>query len=378
MLRNAIGAYLNFTRPQFSGVGGSTSTTTVNVPGPTPAEISAQNIALRRMRRQEALELEFPDFNRQQIESSMTFMEDFESERQARLDAGITPQLNAEIEMEQIERARRMGGIEEELANVQLEAIRRGGQATPEQLEAINAATGAAQATGEADIERFRTETLRQINEEVASASGLRPTDTPVVRLSERAGEESTRQQGMLTSRLAETNAMARLNFPLASQKLQSDMAGQQQGLMLASQQFRESLGQRAQDNRFRLFQGTSTNQNQASRADSPAQFSLGLGNQRMQQRSTFTENTAEPTWRDIASIASSVGGMMAMSDRRLKRDIFCIGQLGSGLPVYLYRFNDSEDWHVGVMADEVQEIIPEAVAEHESGYQMVAYHKLH
>ena len=86
----------------------------------------------------------------------------------------------------------------------------------------------------------------------------------------------------------------------------------------------------------------------------------------------------------DLGSLAGGIGGLMrgaalfSGSDRRLKRDIYRIGELPSGIPVYIFRFLGFEDWHVGCMADEVMGVIPEAVAEHESGYQMVAYGLLH
>ena len=71
-------------------------------------------------------------------------------------------------------------------------------------------------------------------------------------------------------------------------------------------------------------------------------------------------------------------GSLFTGSDRRLKRDIIHIGALASGIPVYAFRYIGYEPWHVGCMADEVMGVIPEAVAEHESGYLMVDYSRLH
>jgi hypothetical protein len=78
-----------------------------------------------------------------------------------------------------------------------------------------------------------------------------------------------------------------------------------------------------------------------------------------------------------LLQLGMTGAGLWAMSDRRLKRDVTRIGELPSGLPVYTYRYvwdADAPVWRVGVMADEAQEVIPHAVAEHESGYLMVDY----
>jgi hypothetical protein len=258
----------------------------------------------------------------------------------------------------------------------QLKLILQGGKATPEQIKEINKATGAAQQVGEANISRWQAATLRQINEEVASASGLRPTDTPIVNLSERAGEESARQQGILTSNLAGANANARLNFPLAAAGVTAGIANSQQSLALASSDFAAQLSQRATDNRFRLFNTNPYNLTPSAGFAS----SLQAGRLGSADRSSKTNNDmsfAEKA-EGIGSLVGAGVALFGASDRRLKRDIAHIGELASGIPVYAFRYNDHEAWHIGVMADEVLPIIPEAVSEHESGYLMVRYDLLH
>jgi hypothetical protein len=80
--------------------------------------------------------------------------------------------------------------------------------------------------------------------------------------------------------------------------------------------------------------------------------------------------------FQQLLQMGMQGAGIAAMfSDRRLKRDVSRIGELPSGLPVYSFRYTwDDSAWHVGVMAQEAQEVIPHAVAEHESGYLMVDY----
>jgi hypothetical protein len=49
-------------------------------------------------------------------------------------------------------------------------------------------------------------------------------------------------------------------------------------------------------------------------------------------------------------------------SDNRLKRDIVLVGRLGDGLGLYRYRYLWSDTVYVGVMAQEVALLHPEAV----------------
>ena len=76
--------------------------------------------------------------------------------------------------------------------------------------------------------------------------------------------------------------------------------------------------------------------------------------------------------------IAGTAATAAMMSDRRLKRFIEPIGKMEhSGLTVYRYQYKWSKKWHVGVMADEVRNVIPDAVIRTWTGYDMVDYGKI-
>ena len=69
-----------------------------------------------------------------------------------------------------------------------------------------------------------------------------------------------------------------------------------------------------------------------------------------------------------------------AFSDRRLKTDIAWIDNLPNGLGVYRYRYHwdgADEPERIGVMADEVERIMPEALGPVVNGYATVDYSKL-
>ena len=61
-------------------------------------------------------------------------------------------------------------------------------------------------------------------------------------------------------------------------------------------------------------------------------------------------------------------------SDIRLKHDIALLGHLDNGLGFYRFSYNGSDKDYVGVMAQEVQAVMPEAVIRGQDGYLEVLY----
>jgi len=72
--------------------------------------------------------------------------------------------------------------------------------------------------------------------------------------------------------------------------------------------------------------------------------------------------------------------GTFTGSDATIKENIEKVGSLDNGINVYKFEYKpDYKDtWghgeHIGVMAQEVEQVIPEAVAMHEDGYKLVNY----
>jgi hypothetical protein len=64
-------------------------------------------------------------------------------------------------------------------------------------------------------------------------------------------------------------------------------------------------------------------------------------------------------------------------SDMMLKHDISLLGHLDNGLGFYRFSYNGSEKAYVGVMAQEVQTVMPAAVLRGSDGYLRVFYDKL-
>ena len=71
-------------------------------------------------------------------------------------------------------------------------------------------------------------------------------------------------------------------------------------------------------------------------------------------------------------------GGQTAIkSDIRLKHDIVKLATLGNGIGIYRFRYHWSDQAYVGVMAQEVAAVMPEAVGRGADGYLRVNYDRV-
>ena len=70
-------------------------------------------------------------------------------------------------------------------------------------------------------------------------------------------------------------------------------------------------------------------------------------------------------------------GGGGRRSDIALKHDVILIGRLANGLGYYRFSYLGSNKPYVGVIAQEVQRLVPEAVIRGHDGYLRVYYEQL-
>ena len=105
----------------------------------------------------------------------------------------------------------------------------------------------------------------------------------------------------------------------------------------------------------------------------------LGTYNQ-LQQNAAKINNDADP-FGAILGAGAQLGAawLLKPSDRRLKQDIVFVGvDRRTGLNLYEFSYKDgSGKRYIGVMADEVEKIYPEAVFTMPDGYKAVDYAKL-
>ena len=70
-------------------------------------------------------------------------------------------------------------------------------------------------------------------------------------------------------------------------------------------------------------------------------------------------------------------GGGGRRSDIALKHDVILLGRLDNGLGYYRFSYLGSDKAYVGVIAQEVQAVMPQAVTRGSDGYLRVYYQKL-
>lgn len=97
-----------------------------------------------------------------------------------------------------------------------------------------------------------------------------------------------------------------------------------------------------------------------------------GLVNNQYQQQM----NNWQAGMGGLFGLGGALLGSPLMSDRRLKTDIKPVGKLDNGLTVYSYRYVWGGPQHIGLMADEVKSVHPDAVIKQEGGYDAVDYLK--
>jgi hypothetical protein len=87
---------------------------------------------------------------------------------------------------------------------------------------------------------------------------------------------------------------------------------------------------------------------------------------------------TSNPEYRlEVIGSAFSTGNVLASSDARLKKDLVVIGDALAKVEKingYTYTRIDDEQRYAGVVAQELEQVLPEAVATDKNGFKSVAY----
>jgi len=137
-------------------------------------------------------------------------------------------------------------------------------------------------------------------------------------------------------------------------------------GLTAQDQQYRQFQQQQIQDQMARYY-GV-----QQAPWQGLEQFMHTIGSPQQGSSTQTTPYFSNPV-AGIGSLLSGVGGLAtAFSDRRLKEDDHVVGKIGD-LPIHTFKYKGDNQQRIGFMADEVD---PQAVVEHPSGYKMVNYER--
>ncbi len=317
--------------------------TTTNVPPPTATELALQD-----------KQLELATFQLTQLQT------------QADLQAQFAEQLGPALEQQQLDAdaARDQLAItqpiQNELLQLALDDARQGTAATPEQISLIEEAGDAAVERGSTDIERFRTDSLTALREELAPSLGLRPGDTPILDRGSRVAAEATRLGGNLSESVRGAEATAKLNFPLAQGQLALAQTTGASSVSQAMADFQSRLRSAAFSNRLSLNQQV---------GGLGLQLATGIGFQAPfpSKGGTTTTSGLGHTLTSIGQIAAGAGGVASAfpsSDRRVKTDITRVGTTDGGVPVYTFRYKAGGPMQMGVMAQDIEGSNPSAVVE--------------
>lgn len=104
--------------------------------------------------------------------------------------------------------------------------------------------------------------------------------------------------------------------------------------------------------------------------------YQQGLGTILNAQTSVY--NNSQQGGLDVGGLLSGAASLYAASDRRLKDNIEQVGvDEATGLNLYEFNYKGEATRYVGVMADEVEKVMPEAVGEGDGGFKYVDYDML-
>lgn len=199
------------------------------------------------------------------------------------------------------------------------------------------------------------------------------------------SGAEAQRMQGMDVTQGGFANSAAQQalgqQLNIGSQSFNQNMAGAGYQNQLRQQQMSEAMQKRG----FSLneINAILTGQqvgmpgmptfNTASKSET-AQYNNAAQNAGQYGLDAFSAQQAGMN----SAMSGLAGGAMMFSDRRLKKNIVKLGKW-KDYNVYRYEYIGGAEgnWHVGVMADEVERINPAAVVMDKSGYKMVDYGRL-
>lgn len=228
------------------------------------------------------------------------------------------------------------------------------------------------------------------------SAEGDKLSDATYQKYQNRLNPQFEKEQNDLTSQLANqgitqgseayTKAMddlgRRKNEAFSGARLDSVGAGRQeqgrlytQGMQSREQGFRQNISRRQQlYNELASLMGT-------AQIGKPTELDvMGPFSQQYQGQVNSVNASNKNAQQQNANTASTAASLASLfSDRRLKKDIEEIGCLLSGLTVYAFRYLwDSADMdkRIGVMAQEVEKIFPDAVGEM-YGFKTVDYARI-
>jgi len=283
------------------------------------------------------------EFQRVQAALAPTALEEISGQEDplSALSRAERSELIRDYYMEAMEGTRRAA----ELSDLELERIKRGAAATPEQAALIKAVADAELASGLQDISRYAGEEREALAEELAPRLGLHRSDTPILDRGGRISSAAIEAAAKLVSDVRGRQAQAMLSYPLAAGEYTGTSALAQQQLGYSRADVLADLNQRAYENRLAL-----TGQ---------------IGAQGLGLASAYNVPAAQESFKPVIATESETagGGVFYGSSRTLKKILAVpngaeILRAIEELPVAFWKYLSGEDQqeHIGPFAEDFKE----------------------
>jgi len=201
-------------------------------------------------------------------------------------------------------------------------------------------------------------------------------------RMSDQAAREAFASRGMLNSRGSIASEVLGRSGVMAAKRQEADAA--RTGAFNMAQNFYTAPGLQALGNTPLSYQlgqdqlklglgaiGSATPQ----LINPDTGVNLGMQNRANQVAAAGANAQAQSNYASglFQGIGSAVGGIAMASDIRIKENIRKVGSTDGGLPVYTYNYIGSDITQMGVMAQDVEKVNPDAVTE-SNGIKAVYY----
>ena len=107
------------------------------------------------------------------------------------------------------------------------------------------------------------------------------------------------------------------------------------------------------------------------------AQAGLGLQAGQLISGAGNVSSGKSSSKKGLGGFLGTAASAFAASERRLKKNIINVGKLRNGLNLYTFDYIDGPSNQIGVMVDEVEKILPEALGPVVDGVKTVDYSKI-
>jgi hypothetical protein len=201
-------------------------------------------------------------------------------------------------------------------------------------------------------------------------------------RMSDQAAREAFASRGMLNSRGSIASEVLGRSGVMATKRQEADAA--RTGAFNMAQNFYTAPGLQALGNTPLSYQlgqdqlklGLGAIGSAVPQMINPdTGVNLGMQNRANQVAAAGANAQAQSNYASglFQGIGSAVGGIAMASDIRIKENIRKVGSTDGGLPVYTYNYIGSDITQMGVMAQDVEKVNPDAVTE-SNGIKAVYY----